>query len=365
VDPSPSPTSADAVYRDIIVVGGSSGSLLPLVRVLADLEPTLPASILVVQHRMAGTPVPVASLAAKTGLSVRAAEDHAQLERHTVYLAPADRHLLLTAHGMRVVHGPRENLARPSIDVLFRSAAVTFKARVIGIILSGDLYDGAAGLAAIRRCGGYTIVQEPNDASNPDLPRTALETSPNKALPAAEIARHLSELVKQPTVAREQVPHDLALEAHAAAVAMTDPSELSRVGEATHFTCPECQGPLWGMNSTFAHFRCDVGHSFTLEALERGQAQALERALWVAHRILAERARLLEQMVANSSQRGMPSVARDYAARKQELLMHSQSVLAALAAIGGPSDRQPQDTDNRLRDTQKVLLDDQELNGEA
>jgi len=318
------------------VIGGSSGSSAPLKQILAALERDLPASVFVVQHRMAGAPAPVASLSTSSALSVRLAEDRKLIEKSSVYLAPAGRHLLLTSEGMRVVHGPRENLARPSIDVLFRSAAVAFGARVVGVILSGDLYDGAAGTAAIRRCGGYTIVQEPGDARNAALPRSALETSPSKTLPAELIGAHLNELVKQRVTAQAHVPRDLAFEAHAASLAMLDPNALSELGSPSHFTCPECQGPLWKMSGPPEEFRCDVGHAFSLQTLNRSQAHRLERALWVAHRVLAERARVLEHMANDSTQQGRTSIARDYTSRKQELVGHAQSILAVLASIEGP-----------------------------
>ncbi|MFZ5896280.1 MAG: chemotaxis protein CheB [Myxococcota bacterium] len=328
--------------RDIVVIGGSSGSLAPLMRLLSDLDPNLEASVFIVQHRMVGAPLPVTSLASSTNLAVRVAENQARFQKGTIYLAPAGQHLMLTTDGMRVAHGPRENLSRPSIDVLFRSAAVTFGSRVTGVVLSGELHDGAAGLDAIRRCGGYTIVQDPSDAMSASLPRAALAMFPHRVLRALEIGATLSELANQPAPPRVKVPRDLELEARAAAVAMSAPDELSRVGEASHFTCPECQGPLWLMQQAPAHFRCDVGHAFSLDALESGQAHALERALWVAYRILAERSRLIEQMANRAKEQGNESIAADYTRRMHELHSHSRAVLSALESIDLPAPLPPE-----------------------
>jgi two-component system chemotaxis response regulator CheB len=329
-----------APSRDRIVIGGSYGSLDPLQRLLADLPANLTASVFVVQHRLAGGPDLAALLAPKSTLPVRLAEDNSPILPGTVYLAPADQHLLLDQNQMRVVRGPREKLARPSIDVLFRSAAVEFGSRVIGVILSGALNDGAAGLEAIRRCGGYSIVQEPSDAIDGELPRAALRTSPNACLTAADIGSALAHLADQLAPAPTAVPPDLALEARAAAAAMIDPTQLNSLGEVAHINCPECDGPLWRIaGSTPEQFRCDIGHAFTTETLAIAQARALEGALWVAYRTLLERSRLLEEMARTATEHGRPATAESLRQRRDELKHHSEAVMAAFAAIEQPNNQ--------------------------
>jgi two-component system chemotaxis response regulator CheB len=325
-------------HPDIIVVGGSSGSLEPLTTILSSLPEDLAAAVFVVQHRGAGSRPPLLSLGNICKLPVMLAEDNAPLRAGTVCFAPANLHLLLEGEKMRVMHGPRENLARPSIDVLFRSAAVAFGPRVIGVILSGDLDDGELGLAAVRRCGGYTIVQAPEDSASPSMPAAALRTEPDATLTAEEIGASLVRLVTGPARPARTVPSDLALEARAAAVAMTDPDDLSRVGSASHFTCPECQGPLWLMPSQPEQYRCDVGHAFTLSSLAHGQALELERALWVAYRVVNERSRLLEHMAKSSTERGMTGAAAGYVERRKELRAHARSILDALSSLETPRD---------------------------
>lgn len=320
--------------RDRIVVGGSYGSLQPLLQILSSLPPTLHAAVFVVQHRAPSARDVASMLQSKCALPVRLASDGLPVEDGVVYLGPADQHLLLQDGVMRVVRGPRENLARPSIDVLFRSAAVEFGPRTIGVILSGGMDDGVSGLSAILRCGGMAIVQTPTDALDDELPRAALVVAPRTALPVAEIAHSVVRLSNEFAPPPSPIPSDLVLEARAAALTMIDPAQLQRVSEPAHLTCPECDGPLSCIHGAqLDEYRCDVGHAFSTETLSTAQSASLERALWVAFRTLLERARLLEQMAKNAEQSGMPSSASSYRKRMTELKEHSRAVLAALSAV--------------------------------
>ena len=293
-----------SVHHDIIVFGGSAGSTAPLKGILAQLPSDFPASVFVVQHR-ALTKQSESLNGWSFALPSVIAEDGAKVERSRIYVAPANRHLYFEDGTVRVRNGPRENMARPSIDVLFRSAAVVYGPRVVGVILSGTLDDGVAGLAAIRRCRGVTVVQEPSDALADELPSNALESHPTHRLPASGIPELLSALVGQPVSAEHSVPSDIALEAHAATAAMTNPRGLDQLAEPSHLTCPECQGPLWRLPAGVdEHYRCDVGHAYNAQSLFSDQGRKLERALWVAYRTLIERARLLERLAEGDQNRG-------------------------------------------------------------
>lgn len=338
MDGSTVPSAVTAGHPDIVVIGGSLGSLQPLRQILAGLPADLEAAVFVVQHRAVGAQSVVPILATSGALKVVDAEDQTRIHSGQVYVAPADRHLLFLDDVLRLVHGPRENLARPSIDVLFRSAAVTYRSRVIGVILSGALDDGEHGLLAIQRCGGHTIVQDPEEAAGGDLPRAALRSSPHECLPAAQIAASVSRLVRGPARPQPKIPEDLLLEARAASLAMVQIGEATRAGEPTLFTCPECQGPLWQMPTGSHEFRCNVGHAFSLESLNRGQAVALERALWVAYRVVNERARLLQRMAETATERGMVGAAASYSEKNHELRSHSQAILEVLAGLERPID---------------------------
>src|SRR5437660_1385585 len=175
--------------RDIIVIGGSAGATAPLKTILTNLPPDLPAAVLVVLHipaRGIGILSSVASSATK--LPVRQAEEGMRIESGHVYLAAPDRHLLVLDNHVMLGRGPRENMVRPAIDALFRSAALQFGPRVIGVVLSGLLSDGAAGLDAIKRCGGMALVQDPADAISAEMPQRALEaTVADFCVPAARL----------------------------------------------------------------------------------------------------------------------------------------------------------------------------------
>jgi two-component system, chemotaxis family, protein-glutamate methylesterase/glutaminase len=141
--------------RDIVVIGGSAGALEPLQRLLGDLPGDLPATLFVVIHTAANTHSMLGRILNRAGpLPADLARDGLAFEPGRVYVAPPDLHLLLDDGRMLLRRGPRENLSRPAIDPLFRSAAVAYGGRVIGVVLSGMLYDGASGLRAIKRCGG-------------------------------------------------------------------------------------------------------------------------------------------------------------------------------------------------------------------
>jgi len=287
-----------------------------------------------VQHRGKSSVRLDAILSGEGAIPVSMAADGMEVKPSRVYLAPHDRHLVLQDGNMRVLGGPRENLARPSIDMLFRSAAVDFGPRVIGVLLSGGSGDGEQGLASVQRCGGLTIVQDPKDAEDPDLPNHALEPAPDYVIKASGLAALLSSLVESKHEAARPVPRDLEIEAHAAFAALTDPSAVSSYGEASHITCPECKGPLWRASvADRDHFRCDVGHSFTMPALLRGQAIEVERALWIAYRTLLERARTVERLIETAKQQGRPSSSNTYEERLREMREHAASIHGVLGAI--------------------------------
>src|SRR3982751_1457739 len=159
----------------IIVIGGSAGALRPLGQILSALPEDLPATVFVVLHvaAYAGTGI-LEHLCNLASLKARIASDGAPFGNGEIVLAPPDHHLIVKPGHVRVTRTPRENLWRPSVDVLFRSAAVAHGSRVIGVILSGALDDGSAGLSAIKRCGGLTIVQSPADAEVASMPDSAL-----------------------------------------------------------------------------------------------------------------------------------------------------------------------------------------------
>lgn len=326
-----------APEHHILVIGGSSGSLSPLRSILSALPEGLPASVLVVLHLAPELSDPARLLTGHTRWPVKVAEDGARFATGHIYIAPSNRHLALQRDVMRVLYGPRENGSRPAIDVLFRSAAVHHGARVIGVLLSGALNDGSVGLAAIKRCGGVTLVQAPHDAVHGEMPRNALRVArADHSVPSAQLAPLLSELLRSPTGESPPVPRDLQIEADMALMATTSPrNPAMEIGERLPISCPECDGPMSYLPGAEAPvYRCQIGHSYSTEGMLSAHSVALERALWVALRTLTERGALLARMAEDARTRGYSTTARGYEAHLRELEQHTALVHRAITTVG-------------------------------
>jgi len=182
--------------RRVIVIGGSAGALAPLRTLVARLPTNLPATVLVAIHIPAGFPSILPELLGSVGpLPAAHPRDQEQLRPGRILVAPPDYHLLVERGVARLTHGPRENRHRPAIDTLFRSAAHAYGAHVIGVILSGELDDGSAGLTAIKMRGGIAIAQDPEEAASPEMPSRAIQSADiDHILPAKEIGGLLGRL---------------------------------------------------------------------------------------------------------------------------------------------------------------------------
>lgn len=307
--------------RDIIVIGGSAGATAPLKQVLSRLPVDLPAAVFIVLHipsRGIGILSTVASLAGR--LPVSQAEHGMPITNGRVYIATPDRHLLLGDGKILLGRGPRENMVRPAIDPLFRSAALHYGPRVIGVVLSGLLSDGAAGLNAIKRCGGMTLVQDPADAAADEMPRRALEgTVVDLCVQGARLGDVLSDLARQAPGASLPVPPEIALEVEIAAGERIGSDRLSEIAVPAALTCPSCGGVLSKLKADNPlRFRCQVGHAFTADTLAKEQESRVDEALRVALRIIEERAELVHRMAEDGRASGRRSVAEMYDARAAE-----------------------------------------------
>jgi two-component system chemotaxis response regulator CheB len=307
--------------RDIIVIGGSSGATAPLKEILGRLPTDLPAAVFVVLHIPAqgiGILSTVASAASR--LPVVQAESGMVIEQGHIYLAAPDHHLLVHESHIMLGRGPRENMARPAIDPLFRSAALQYGPRVIGVVLSGLLSDGAAGLNAIKRCGGVTLVQDPADAIASEMPLRAMEaTTVDLCAPGGKIGDVLSDLAREPPGAALPVPPEIRLEVEIAAGERIGSTPLARIAEPAALTCPACGGVLSMLKmGQPLRFRCQVGHAYTAEALAREQEGQVDEAMRVALRIIEERAELVHRMAEDGRQSGRVAVAKMYDARATE-----------------------------------------------
>ncbi|MDB5271345.1 MAG: hypothetical protein JWP58_4385 [Hymenobacter sp.] len=277
-----------------------------LVEFVAQLPATLPAAILVVQHFApdADGQHLVDWLARHTALPCRLPTDGEVLQAGTLYLAPPDRHLL--AKDGRVPHllvtkGPRENHYRPAADTLFRSAAVAYGARTVGIVLTGMLHDGTAGLEFIKRCGGIAIVQDPGEAEFPSMPESALlNVDVDYVVPLSQMAALLDEITRAPAPPRQPlIPEDLKQEAAIAERVVGDTVAVDSIAHLVPLTCPDCGGNLWEVNAgKVLRYRCHTGHAYTADSLLHNSQQRLEETLWVALRMMEERKNLLTGMAA-------------------------------------------------------------------
>jgi two-component system chemotaxis response regulator CheB len=335
---SMSPAPAEST-RDLIVVGCSAGGVDALPRLLHPLPHDLPASIVIVQHMgPSENPALVQILRRSSALPVDWAEQGARIERGRVYVAPPDTHVLFADSHLQLSRGPRENHSRPSIDKLFRSAAATHGGRVIGVLLTGMLDDGALGLRAIHEAGGLVIVQDPRDAAFPDLPRNALlAVDPDAVLPIVGIAPALVALTAQPAAA-SAAPPGLATEAEADRVGVVTPSTLHSLGPQTAISCPRCKGPTWLLGDEHGRrYRCYQGHVSTAHDLLLESGLEVETALWSAVRALTDRAMTLETLSADAEKLGRVQIAELYSERAREVRKQAELARQFLIDVVKPT----------------------------
>lgn len=282
----------------IIVIGASVGGVDAISRLVAELPADLDAAVFVVLHIGAHKSELPALLNHRGTLRASHPCNGEAIRRGRLYVAPPDHHMVVE-HGMiRLTKGPRENWARPAVDPLFRSAARAYGADVIGIILTGGLNDGTAGLFEIKQSGGITIVQDPGDAADPGMPRSALQhVAVDHCLRLDEIPPLLKRLVAGP---RSGV--GMAGEAHAEVEAGSGQMTAEyRLDEPVAVTCPDCGGALRKTQlGTLTQFRCHIGHVYTAEVMVAAQFAAMEWALEAAMRSLSERGELCRQMADRS-----------------------------------------------------------------
>jgi two-component system, chemotaxis family, protein-glutamate methylesterase/glutaminase len=313
-------TDPDIIGREVVCIGGSSGAVEPLRTILSGLSDDFPASIVIVLHVASGSRGVFSAIASASRMRVHRAEDGMLLRPGNVYIAPPDHHLLALAGRLRLGDGPRENCARPAIDPLFRSAAVSFGPRIIAVVLSGMLSDGAAGLAAVKRCGGIALVQAPRDALAPDMPLAALEATPvDLSATAADLVPAIDRFAREIPGPSLAVPDDIRLEVEIAAGNRLGSERLREMAAPVAITCPDCGGVLSEMaNGAPLRFRCQVGHAYNADALLAQQEGQVDEAVRVALRIIEERAELLTRMCRDAARVGRKRLAETYAERAEE-----------------------------------------------
>ncbi|QCR22096.1 chemotaxis protein CheB [Pontibacter sp. SGAir0037] len=334
----------------IIVIGTSAGGMQALCKLLAAVPENLPASVLIVQHLSTDSSAPflVNRLNQFTKLTCKVARHEEKIEPATVYMAPADRHLLLRDNELLVVRGPRENQFRPSIDPLFRSAAAYHGPNTIGVILTGFMSDGVLGMECISRSGGTTVVQDPSDAEFPALPLNVLRhIAVDHAVELNIMGNLLVELVQEHVSGSVTVPSDIWAEAKIAEKVMTSSTmtsinELENSGERTSYSCPECGGGLWDMSEegNITRYRCHSGHAFSRESLLTSMTNHVEETLWVALRTLEERRNILLNMSQNESNKGNRRWATMQEEKAEEMKVHIERLRLLLSQSALSDDEQ-------------------------
>lgn len=264
----------------------------------AGLPPRFAAPILVVQHIGAHRSHLAELISARGPNAAMTARDGDAPRSGTIYVAPSDHHLLLEGGALRVWRGPKENHARPAIDPLFRSAALACGPRVVGVILTGLLDDGSAGLRAVKDCGGIAVVQDPADAYAPGMPTSALATvEADHVVPLARLADLLCTLAQPRRPTARVMPPDALRREHEASFGATDMEALKSIGSPSTFTCPDCGGTLFELHDKRpVRYRCHTGHAYSLRSLASTQEQVTEDALWASLRALQEKEAILRRL---------------------------------------------------------------------
>jgi two-component system chemotaxis response regulator CheB len=303
--------------HDVIVIGASSGGVQPLSLIARSLPEDLGAAVFVVLHVPPDSPSQLPAILNRAGrLPAAHAVDGEPIRRGRIYVAPPGLQTYIDQGRIRVQRGPRENNHRPAIDPLFRTAAHYYGPRVIGVVLSGALDDGSAGLLAVKKGGGIAVVQEPADATVPDMPTHALEVVAVDHRAAAEMLGPLLAGLIRTDDEPGRLPAEVPLETVEEAPNAANAKRSDELGGPSSFTCPDCQGTLFEIDDAgILRFRCRVGHGYSAETMLDAQGDSVERALWTALRALEERSALMRKLAERARRRGHGAVAGMFEAR--------------------------------------------------
>ena len=330
--------NTDKGGRDIIVIGASAGGVRALGQIIESLPPNLPAALFVVLHVTPHGHSALPNILARWScLPVAHAEEDEVIQPGWIYVAPPDRHLAIEDGRMHLSRNASENGHRPAIDVLFRTAARAYGERVVGVVLTGNLDDGTAGLAAIKRCGGVAVVQDPREADYPGMPGSAIaNVEVDYVLPLAEIAPLLDRLSREPRPSSPADCRGLEEEPDAMGIPLSAGNVTgSASGEPSGLSCPDCGGSLFEEpNKEPLHFRCRTGHAFSPESLLAKQSDGLEAALWAALRALEENAVLCRRLEKRSRKEGRQQAGGRYQKRASDAEEHAR-VLRGVLQEGG------------------------------
>lgn len=285
----------------LVVIGTSAGGVEALRTLASQLPGDFTAPICVVIHIPPDAPGLLPSILANAGpLPAAHASTGVKMQPGRFYIAPPDHHLVVEDGLLQLTKGPRENRFRPAVDPLFRSAAEAYGPRAIGVVLTGRLDDGTAGLKAIKRLGGTTVIQDPRDAVFPSMPlNAARQVAIDHCVPLDDMGRLLTELARTPLpeAARPQVPPALEVELNIAKERNPLEAGILQLGKPSAISCPECHGVLLEVDDNgMVRYRCHTGHAFSAETLLAAIGEGIEESLWTTVRALEEAQILLRQL---------------------------------------------------------------------
>jgi two-component system chemotaxis response regulator CheB len=314
----------------IVVIGTSAGGLETLRSLVGALPETFPAPICVVMHTAPESPGVLHEILARSGrlptVSVNKSE---RLAKGRIYVAPPDCHLVIEPGRVRSTKGPKENRFRPAIDPLFRSAAQVYGPAAIGVILTGNLDDGTAGLGTIKQLGGTAVVQDPADALYPSMPLSALQhVNVDHRSSLADLPKLLVRLTANPPAGAGEftVPDKVNVEVNIAKEQHPRDAGLEAIGEPSRYACPECHGVLLQLvDGDRVRFRCHTGHAYSIDSLVAGVDEGIDAALWNAIRALEE-ATLLMQRMASLLPAGGGEEANQLARRAENVRRQSDAI---------------------------------------
>jgi two-component system chemotaxis response regulator CheB len=324
--------------KHIVVIGASAGGIEAMRTLVAALPPDFPAPICVVVHTAPHAPGILDQILTRAGpLPAAQAGGRERLRPGHIYVAPPDHHLVVEPGIVRITKGPRENRFRPAIDPLFRSAAQVYGPGAIGVILTGSLDDGTAGLWAIKQLGGVAVVQDPNSALYPGMPEHVIShVDVDYIVPLEDVAPLLVRLTAAPVGAPVPVPEHVNVEVKIAMEQNPIEAGLERIGEPSRFTCPECHGVLLQLKEGGRiRFRCHTGHAFSVAGLLAAIGEDIEESLWVAIRTLEE-GQLLMSSMADHLKGSHDPVEADRLIRRAEEAKRQSDVLRNLVTRHDP-----------------------------
>ena len=326
-----------STIRNIIVIGASAGGITAVNKAIAQLEPTMDLAVIVVIHvsKKSNSQNIANTFQRNSALTAKVAEHGMPLKKGHLYVAPPEHQLMVKDDKLILTAGPHENKYRPSIDVLFRSAAVHYRNRTIGIILSGLFEDGTAGMYAIKRCGGICIVQDPKEAEYSDMPRSVLnKIDVDYNLSLQQIPSKIEKIINHPLPHEIPVPRELRIEAELTERMMTDINEIKKIAEPSDFTCPDCGGGLWAIKNDPVHrYRCHTGHVFTEQKLHDLQDENIQESLWVSIRMLEEKENLLLLLAKREDESSEPKLSNFHQERLANTRKHIDRLRSFLSYL--------------------------------